>query len=77
MCYTMAASQIHIQPLLLLREEQKSFVYLYKNFLEELLWHYKIQIYQGLDKTFEILPEGGLGITFHVLHFSNKISIFW
>lgn len=51
-------------------------MYLYKTFLEALLWHYKIQICQGLDKTFEILPEGGLGITSHVLHFSNKMTIF-
>lgn len=51
-------------------------MYLYNNFLEALLWHCKIQIFQGLDKTFGILPEGGLGITFNVLQFSKKKCCF-
>lgn len=58
---------------LFLREEQTSFVYLYNNFLEALLWHYKIQIYQGLDKTSEFCLKGAWGSLFMYYTFQIKL----
>lgn len=60
---------------LCLREDQESFMYLSYIFLEAQLCQYKIQIFQGLEKTFWILPEEGLGITF-IVQFLNKKSYF-